>query len=127
MVLYWTFNMLYKIFLTKLFLNLSLVNTVLGTVRILLGKPLSAMYLSKISTTLFLVGDLMNFASDQPVKLSMDTIRYFFELRAILKCPAKSMATSSLRSTGTGILPYCFCTSIRFIDLPAFLQSGSSW
>ena len=60
------------------FLNSLLVNAVPGSVLICLGIPLSAMYLCKNSITLCVVGALNYFASCQPVLLSIETIKYFW-------------------------------------------------
>ena len=105
-------------------LSLLLVNAVPGSVRIFLGMPLSAMYRSRNSITLFVVGARINFTSGQPVLLSIKTINYFLELRAFLNGSAKSMATSSFVSFGTGIFPKYFCVKIGFIELPIVLTIG---
>ena len=105
-------------------LNLSLVKALPGSVLICFGIPLSAIYLCKNSLTFRVVGALRNFASCHPVLLSIDTIKYLFELAAILNGPAMSIAILSLVSSGVGIFPKLFCFNIGFIDLPASWQFG---
>ena len=53
------------------------MNAVPGSIQIRLRIPLSAMYLCKNSITLRVVGARKNFASCQPVLLSIETIKYF--------------------------------------------------
>ena len=102
--------------------NSLLVKAVPGSVLIYLGIPLSARFLCKNSTTLRVVGARKNFESYHPVLLSIDTIKYFLELFAVLNGPAKLMAISSFVSSGVGILRKFFI--IGFIDVSASWQFG---
>ena len=80
-----------------------------GSVLICLGIPLSAIYLCKNSMTLRVVGARKTFESCHPVLLSIDTIKYFLELFAVLSGPAKSMALSSFVLRGS-----VFCQKFVF-------------
>ena len=107
------------------FLNSLLVNAVPGSVLICSGIPLSAIYLCKNLITLRVVGALKNFAPCQPVLLSIETIRYFLELLAILNGPAKSIAISSFTSSGIGIVPKFCCFRRVLLTYLLFGNLGS--